>query len=332
MKKKVLIMSQHFDRSTDIVLQWLNYYGASYIRVNHGDVLKVRKINIDKGNTEITIRHNSVEFSLSEITGFWYRRGNVGFAWDELKSNELALERAIGAVNKHLKGEISTLEEYFYFQLEQLTTSLGRRSNARNNKLIHLEMAKLCGLNIPDTIIVANKQDLSERIHGRTNITKAIRDGLSVGIKGKSDMWRYFSTYTSIANHEIIEQAEKEFFPFLLQQQIKKKYEIRVFYLNGELFSMAIFSQNDPQTVVDFRHYNYQRPNRMVPYVIDAETTDKIKRFMKIANLNTGSLDLICSDKDELFFLEVNPVGQFGMVSFPCNYYLEKKIAEYLIS
>ena len=31
-------------------------------------------------------------------------------------------------------------------------------------------------------------------------------------------------------------------------------------------------------------------------------------------------------------FLEVNPVGQFGMVSLPCNYQLEKRIAQYLIA
>jgi hypothetical protein len=30
-------------------------------------------------------------------------------------------------------------------------------------------------------------------------------------------------------------------------------------------------------------------------------------------------------------FLEVNPVGQFGMVSRPCNYQLERKVAELLL-
>jgi hypothetical protein len=34
----------------------------------------------------------------------------------------------------------------------------------------------------------------------------------------------------------------------------------------------------------------------------------------------------------ELVFLEINPVGQFGMVSHPCNYYLEKRIAQNLIN
>lgn len=52
---------------------------------------------------------------------------------------------------------------------------------------------------------------------------------------------------------------------------------------------------------------------------------------MNSLNLNTGSIDLIVDTQDNYYFLEINPVGQFGMVSQPCNYYLEKKVAEYLV-
>jgi D-alanine-D-alanine ligase-like ATP-grasp enzyme len=51
---------------------------------------------------------------------------------------------------------------------------------------------------------------------------------------------------------------------------------------------------------------------------------------MNKLDLNCGSIDMIVTPKNEYVFLEVNPVGQFGMVSYPCNYNLEKKIAEYL--
>ena len=51
---------------------------------------------------------------------------------------------------------------------------------------------------------------------------------------------------------------------------------------------------------------------------------------MSKLNLNCGSLDLVLDNNGIYYYLEVNPVGQFGMVSFPCNYYLEKKIAEFL--
>jgi hypothetical protein len=40
---------------------------------------------------------------------------------------------------------------------------------------------------------------------------------------------------------------------------------------------------------------------------------------------------LIYAKDSNYYFLEVNPEGQLGMVSLPCNYYLEKKIAKELI-
>ena len=51
---------------------------------------------------------------------------------------------------------------------------------------------------------------------------------------------------------------------------------------------------------------------------------------MKKVGLNTGSIDLIQSTDGQIYFLEINPAGQIGMTSKPCNYYLEKKIALYL--
>ena len=48
---------------------------------------------------------------------------------------------------------------------------------------------------------------------------------------------------------------------------------------------------------------------------------------MDALHLETGSLDLVKTIDGRLVFLEVNPVGQFGMVSIPCNYHLERNIA-----
>ena len=61
------------------------------------------------------------------------------------------------------------------------------------------------------------------------------------------------------------------------------------------------------------------------------EIKEKILSFAKYFNLNSGSFDIIKDKKGKYIFLEVNPVGQFGMVSQPCNYNLEQKIAKYLI-
>jgi glutathione synthase/RimK-type ligase-like ATP-grasp enzyme len=58
----------------------------------------------------------------------------------------------------------------------------------------------------------------------------------------------------------------------------------------------------------------------------------KIDEFMSSLNLKCGSLDLIYSTNDELYFLEVNPNGQYDWVSYFGNFNLTKNIAEILIN
>ena len=94
---------------------------------------------------------------------------------------------------------------------------------------------------------------------------------------------------------------------------------------------MAIFSQLDTQTEVDFRKYNFEKPNRTVPYELPEGLRSKIAILMSRLGLDTGSLDLIRAADGRYIFLEVHSIGQFRMVSRPCNYNLEKKVAERLI-
>lgn len=121
------------------------------------------------------------------------------------------------------------------------------------------------------------------------------------------------------------------FFPSLFQKHIKKSADIRIFYLLGECYSMAIMSQENIKTRVDFRHYDEENPNINIPYELDTITKQKINILMNQIGLETGSIDMILTNDGKLIFLEVNPVGQFNMVSVPCNYNLEKKFAAQLV-
>jgi hypothetical protein len=94
---------------------------------------------------------------------------------------------------------------------------------------------------------------------------------------------------------------------------------------------MAIFSQNNEMTRVDFRRYDYQKPNRQVPYLLPKNIQEKLSMLMERLGMTSGSIDMIKNIEGNYTFLEVNPVGQFGMISLPCNYYLEKKVCETLV-
>ncbi len=94
---------------------------------------------------------------------------------------------------------------------------------------------------------------------------------------------------------------------------------------------MAIFSQNDDKTKVDYRNYNIEKPNRCAPYSLPQSVESKLFSLMKKIGLNMGSIDMIVTKNTEFVFLEVNPTGQFGWVSENCNYYLEQEIVNCLI-
>jgi D-alanine-D-alanine ligase-like ATP-grasp enzyme len=96
---------------------------------------------------------------------------------------------------------------------------------------------------------------------------------------------------------------------------------------------MAVCSQNHEQTKTDFRKYLSADKgiNRYISFQLPDYIEIKLTKLMVGLGLETGSIDLILTNNGQFIFLEVNPVGQFGMTSAPCNYHIEKDIAQQLI-
>ncbi|HOZ15649.1 MAG TPA: grasp-with-spasm system ATP-grasp peptide maturase [Tenuifilaceae bacterium] len=306
------IISEYADSSTNKVIDWLLYYNHAFNRINADVSLKCQDIIID--NSKIKKKKDIL----------WFRRGRI-----QLKNPYVVFEDE--ELDKDLKEQLTNekriLTEYVYRKIKSNSKSIGDFYKTIDlNKLNVLEKAKETGLKIPPTLITTSKESLVTFFREHKNIiTKAISDVKAFNYNRKG----FIYTYTSMV--EDIESLPDEFFPSLFQKNISKKYELRVFYLNKKFYSMAIFSQNDSQTKTDFRNYNFEKPNRNVPYSLPRVVKVKINKLMKVLELETGSLDLLVDENDDYYFLEINPVGQYGMVSYPCNYYLDKIIAEELI-
>jgi ATP-GRASP peptide maturase of grasp-with-spasm system len=195
------------------------------------------------------------------------------------------------------------------------------------NKLTVINKAKKLKIHTPNTLVSNSKNDLLDFfiLNNKSIITKTIGEVEAFDFEDRS-----YALFTEVITDEKIEKLPNVFFPSLFQQMIEKSYEIRSFYIDGDFYSMAIFSGSDQKTKVDFRKYNQTKPNRTVPYQLPSNLELKLHKLMLELGLNTGSIDLIKSIDNKYYFLEVNPVGQFGMVSKPCNYFLEKIVANKL--
>lgn len=96
-------------------------------------------------------------------------------------------------------------------------------------------------------------------------------------------------------------------------------------------YSMAIFSQNNENTKIDYRNNDFSKPNRKVPFNLPQKEKRLLLEFMKEIKVDVGSIDLILDKNNNFIFLELNPQGQIDWLSENCNYYIEELISKHLI-
>lgn len=324
----VLIISENLDPTTSDVISWLNYFKLGWYRINENDVLTVDEICFEKNEvTKFRLLVNNIDvIEINEIKAFWYRRGIISlnkYLHERISFSDSFFDSKIFF---YLKDELDAIIHLISSYLLSKTIFISNFFKKKNSKLSYLYYASQCGLNIPDTFILTDIEQL-KKINNPSDsfITKDINEGFVARYENEE----YFNPVTLINDNDLSIDSST-FFPTLFQKNISKFIELRIFVINNECYTMAIFSQNNEKTKQDFRNYDDENPNRCIPYSLPQEIELKINDFMKTVDLNCGSIDMILTHEGQYVFLEINPVGQFAMVSEPCNYYLEMKISEIL--
>ncbi|KQM27571.1 hypothetical protein [Chryseobacterium sp. Leaf201] len=195
----VLILSNKNDFTTNLVQDWLYYYGKEVTRIN--SFIK----DLSFKTNDIFIESDAgKEISLNGIKSFWYRKGRI----IQPKNTK----------HQTIKSEFEISEGYISYLLED-KKGIGRYQQAMNlNKLIVLQIAKKNGLNIPNTFILDNKTDLLNLISENKDkkfVTK---------MKTESSMFQFEDTssiiYTNVLNEKIVENLPEKFASSLIQEKI----------------------------------------------------------------------------------------------------------------
>jgi ATP-GRASP peptide maturase of grasp-with-spasm system len=313
----ILIISIEFDQTTYEVVEWIKLLSNEEVLVLNENN-SITEIFISIGNEDINdITLNTMcgdEIVLNKITSVWMRKGQIFFE-EAFDSN------TIDIIDKNRKNDNNIINEYIYHLLNN-RHMIGEPNNTDINKFKVLKAALRCGLKIPRSLVINTRKQLEASFKNVDIVAKAIS-----GIQFETKKFIY-NSYTKIIDKITL---PNNFGPSFVQENIKKKYELRIFFINDNYYTCAIFSQSNTKTAVDYRNYDNQKPNRLVPYSLPIEIKTKLMELMEELGINTGSIDMIVDDKGDYIFLEVNPVGQFGMISKPCNYFLERKTAQTLL-
>ncbi len=331
-----VIFSQEIDFPTNRVLDWLSFYDVEYkkytgLQLKDHFTFNDKKICISIGgknkNNTLKVSNDLNPLNLSSI---WFRRPNkttkpfVG----EFEFNSKYPKRLF---NYALNQRNTVFWDYLGYKLES-NNSLGSFRTIGLNKPIVLELAQEFGLTIPSTLITNSKDELTQffETHNHKIITKSIEE-IIPDHKSYISEEEYYHFYQITNLLENLVNTPDQFAPSLFQEYIDKEYEIRTVYFDGKCYSVAIFTQLNENTKVDMRNRMANHYSRYVPYQLHSKIEESVLKLMNKLELNFGVIDFIKSTDNQYYFLEINPVGQYGDVSLYCNYGLHKKIAEYLI-
>jgi len=328
----LVILSDDEDASTHYVIDWLLHLKIQYYRINDTSSVSIEYIVDKSNNIEFILNvknshsKNYISISTDEIYAFWYRRGCINLNQPIITNSssdefDIVKER----INKYMDEENSKIVDFLHSYFTTIPHLGCFKDNFSINKLFILQQAKQEKMLTPHFMIANNKSTVKQFIHKHTYcIVKGIdKNGFTIRKK------IVLSNLSKLVSASELEHFPENFNYSFIQQYIDKKADIRVFYLDGKIFSTAIFSQNDEKTKIDFRNYNEEKPNRIQPFKMPEVEKKKLRKLMNKLNYKTGSIDYLLDKNSNLYFLEINPIGQYGFISQKCNLFLDKEICKY---
>ncbi len=202
------------------------------------------------------------------------------------------------------------------------------RIRRAQNKQRQLRIASEVGLTIPRTLITNDAtaaREFFQQVQG--NMVTKLLTALSYSMAYSS-----FSFYTSdVKEEDLLDADSLRYCPMVFQEKIPKQLELRVVFVQGNVFVGALDASGYASTEVDWR-----KPGVAVgawqKHALPNELADKIKALMAELGLLFGAFDFILTPAGDYVFLEVNPTGEWGMLERDLHCPISDAIAKALIS
>lgn len=273
------------------------------------------------GNTH-TLKYGDNSITSQQVKAVWMRR----IWYPQLGKLAPQFEAACA------RESLATLQGFWDSLLHARWVDDLQRINAAENKLYQLRIAQEVGLTIPETIVTnapTQAQKFFHKLKGK--MVAKLLTPLSYSMESSNEF-----LYTSAVKEQDLNDAESlRYCPMVFQEQIPKQRELRVVYVNGKLFVGALDASKYEKITVDWRRaYLDTCPNicEWEPYELPALIALRLNSFMARMGLTFGAFDFIQTPSGEYVFLEINPVGEWGMLERDLNYPISDAIAEALIS
>lgn len=244
----------------------------------------------------ISLNHQGADFAditidgkrLDDYHSIWSRRAGFSQLNPEIPNSEEA-KFAVRESMDALWGALYATQLPIYNEPEA--------ERKANFKPYQLRLAHSCGLEIPDTLITTSPDEVLK-----------FRD------KHREIIYKSFSSFTPIMldtrpleEKDLPDLWRLRYAPAIFQEYIEHSKEYRVTVVEDDTFAAEIRISHE-KARYDWRlDGDYGVVKTTLPADLQAMLIDLCRKL----NLNSGSIDLRETPEGKIYFLEINPSGQF---------------------
>jgi glutathione synthase/RimK-type ligase-like ATP-grasp enzyme len=317
MDRKTFLLVTHSEDyyCIDLVAQHLKQRGCKAVRLNSDYFPNKYRFSwkFNNGQPGFQLQIGKKIITHEEVAAVWLRK--LLFAPHD--------ETVDAAYRNIVAGENKEICRSFLLRLSGYPSlDAFDRIEQAESKPLQQEYAVRYGLHIPASIItnsIAEAKALMQPGNKRY-ITKLLRP-VSWGMNSEAGFF-----YTTFITKKDLSAAHFAVHPVQVQEFIPKQYELRIAYVAGQCFTGKILVE---EYEADWRQPG--KVNAWHPYQLPVAVGNKLSKLMKKLGLNFGAIDMIRGTDGKYYFLEVNPVGEWGMLEKFLHLPISEAIAQHLI-
>ena len=306
----ILLITNKRDITTDYIVRELQKRGLSYYRLNTESL----------ANYECSIGYESLDdWRIGNVNG-----SEVQSAYFRRPSPPKYTKLSETSENQYIASEWLAFLKSIYARLEGKWFNSPVSIALAEDKPKQLLLAREAGFRVPNGLITNVAHEIIQKIGNSGLIIKPVKQGL---IEGKEERVIFTSGISELTTEHA---AAISHAPSIFQQEIIKKFDVRVTVVGKQVFPVAIWSQDSEHTRVDWRKGGRIDLRHQV-IELPSDITKACIAITSRLNLTFGAIDLICDKENNYWFLEINPNGQWAWIENQTSLPIASAIVDELV-
>jgi glutathione synthase/RimK-type ligase-like ATP-grasp enzyme len=317
--KRILILSRKLDYEVDVVTIELIRRGIDYVRLNLEDILHSFTITYSieqKSDIDCQIKLHSNNTDLSNISVVWLRNFDYGIENFSIKNFHTAF----------IFQQWNSALEILYSRIKKpWINSLEATKNA-NNRVNQFTHAKNLGFVIPATLIT-NDPTKALNFYYENNKNIIVKALYHHNIEFQDSI---YSVYThKVSNADLSKFTDLKYAPSILQERLDKSSELRVTVVKDKVFPVKIELNPAISQWDDIHRYPISQLTKNYIH-LESDTERRCISLIQSLGLDYGAIDFVMDKDNKLFFLEVNPTGDWLWVEKQTKLPITKAVVDLL--